>query len=104
MTSRTMHVTNNCGESVRVKVTYRDGNTDDITLDNNETQSFEIRGTIFMEPDECEVVVVVYKIDDDISKQQRTIAAGKNEVNVFIKQGNTSPVISVLSPTWNIEK
>jgi hypothetical protein len=99
-----MHVTNNCGESVRVKVTYRDGNTDDITLDNNDTQSLEIRGTIFMEPQECEVDVVVYKLDDDTSKVQRTIAAGQNEINIFIKKDNRSLVISVLPHTWNMDK
>jgi hypothetical protein len=38
-----MHVTNNYGESVRVKViNYDVQTTDDITVDNNDTQSLKI--------------------------------------------------------------
>lgn len=104
MTSRTMHFTNNYGESVRLKVTYRDGSTDEITLDDNNTQSLEIKGTLFLEPEDCDVVVAVYKLYDDTSKEQRTIPPGKNDVNIFIKKGDVNPVISVFSHNWNIEQ
>lgn len=98
-----MHVTNNCGESVRVKVIYRDGNTEDIILDNNKTQSFQIRGTLFMEPDDCEVDVVVSKLNN-ILIQKKPIPIAKNEVSVFINKGNVSPEIVVILHTWNIDK
>ena len=43
MTSITMHVTNNYGESVRVEVINYDVlTTDNITVDNNDTQTLEI--------------------------------------------------------------
>ena len=50
MASRTMHVTNNYGQSVRVRVHYQDGHTDAITLDDNDTKSFAITEATFMEP------------------------------------------------------
>lgn len=96
MTSRTMHITNNYGESVRVEV-FNEGalTTDDITLDNNDTRSLEIIGEVYgiIPLEHCELQVIVYKIGEDTPKGQRTIQPGNNEVNVIIKKGNTSPVI-----------
>jgi hypothetical protein len=94
MTSRTMHITNNYGESVWVEV-FNDGTlfTDDITVDNNDTRSLEIIWEVYGVVGSYELEVRVYKIGEDIPKGQRTIQPGKNEVNVIIKKGNTSRVI-----------
>jgi len=98
MTSRTMHITNNYGESVRVEV-FNEGTlfTDDITVDNNDTRSLEIIVEVYgiVNYGNCELKVIVYKIGEDTPKQQQTIQPGKNEVNVIIKKGNTSPIILV---------
>jgi hypothetical protein len=96
MASRTMHITNNYGESVRVEVINEGAlTTDDITLDNNDTRSLEMIGEVYgiIGYWDCELKVIVYKIGEDTPKQQRTIQPGTNEVNVIIKKGNTSPVI-----------
>jgi len=79
MTSRTVQVANNYGESVRVKVIYRDGNTEDIALDNNKIKVFEINTVgIFLEPEDCDLNIIVYKLDDDILPDKRIIPANKN--------------------------
>ncbi|MEG4242991.1 hypothetical protein QUA51_09820 [Microcoleus sp. Pol10_D6] len=98
MTSRTMHVTNHYGESVRVEViNYGALTTDDITVDNNDTRSLEIIGEVYGVVGywNCELKVIVYKIGEDTPKEERTIQPGKNEVNIIITKGNTSPVILV---------
>lgn len=94
MTSKIMHITNNYGESVRVEV-FNDGTlfTDDITVDNNDTRSLEIIWEVYGVVSSDELEVTVYKIGEDTPKGQRTIQPRKNEVNVIIKQSNTSPVI-----------
>lgn len=88
MTSRTVQVANNYGESVRVKVTYRDGNSEDIALDNNKSKVFEISRVHFLEPDDCDLKIFVYKLDDDILPDQRIIPANKNNYLVNIKKGD----------------
>jgi len=89
MTSRTVQVANNYGESVRVKVIYRDGNTEDIALDNNKIKVFEINTVgIFLEPEDCDLNIIVYKMDDDILPDKRIIPANKNNYLVNIKKGN----------------
>jgi len=92
-----MHVTNNYGESVRVEVINYDGQTtDDITVDNNDTQSLKIIKDVYGIAHTRELEVIVYKIGEDTPKEQRTVQLGKNEVvNVIITKGNTSPVILV---------
>ncbi|MEG5043470.1 hypothetical protein [Microcoleus sp. B4-C1] len=98
MTSRTMHITNHYGESVRVEViNYGALTTDDITVDNNDTRTLEIIGEVYGVVGywNCELKVIVYKIGEDTPKEERTIQPGKNEVNVIITKGNTSPVILV---------
>ena len=95
MTSRTVQVANTYGESVRVKVIYRDGNIEDITLDNNKIKVFEISGIHFLEPHECELNIFVYKLGDDILPDKRIIPANKNNYLVNIKKGNTGFETSV---------
>jgi len=100
MASITMHVTNNYGESVRVEVINYDVlTTDDITVDNNDTQTLEIIKDVYGIAHTRELEVIVYKIGEDTPKDQQTIQLGKmgeNEVvNVIITKVNTSPVILV---------
>ncbi len=98
MTTRTMHLTNHYGESVRV-VVFNEGalTTNDITLDINDTRSLQIIGEVYgiIGFWDCELKVIVYKFGEDTPKNQRTIQPGTSEVNVIIKKGNTSPVILV---------
>jgi len=95
MTSRTVQVANTYGESVRVKVIYRDGNIEDITLDNNNIKVFEISDVHFLEPQDCELNIFVYKLGDDILPAKRIIPANKNNYLVSIKKGNTGLETSV---------
>ena len=89
MTSRTVQVANNYGESVRVKVIYRDGNIEDIALDNNKIKVFEISSVgVFLEPDACDLNIIVYKLGDDILPDKRIIPANKNNYLLNIKKGN----------------
>jgi hypothetical protein len=88
-----MNITNNFGESVRVQVVYRDASVDDITVDDNDTRSLDIKGNIFMEPDECPVGVLVYELGEDTPKEELIIKEGRNAVNVIIKKGKTGPAI-----------
>jgi hypothetical protein len=95
-----MHITNNYGESVRVEVINYDVlTTDDITVDNNDTQTLEIIKDVYGIAHTRELEVIVYKIGEDTPKDQQTIQLGKmgeNEVvNVIITKVNTSPVILV---------
>jgi len=93
MASRAINITNNFGESIRVQVVYRDSSYDDIIVDDNDTRSLEIKGTYFMDPDQCRVGVLVYKLGEDTPKEERIIEEGRNAVNVIIKKGNTGPAI-----------
>ena len=93
MASRTMHITNNSGESVRVEVVYRDTSADNITMDDNGTRSLEIKEPLFVDLDHCRVSVLVYKLGEDTPKEKRIIESSQNEVNVIIKKGNTGPAI-----------
>jgi|GEM_PF-2985563 len=93
MASRTMHITNNSGESVRVELVYWDTSVDNITVDDNGTRSLGIREPIFVDLDQCRVGVLVYKLGEDTPKEERIIESGQNEVNVIIKKGNTGPAI-----------
>lgn len=88
MTSRTVQVANTYGESVRVKVIYRDGNIEDITLDNNQIKVFEISDVNFLEPHQCDLHIFVYKLGDDILPDKRIIPANKNNYLLNIKKGN----------------
>lgn len=93
MASRTLHITNNSGESVRVEVIYRDTSVDNITVDDNTTRSLEIKEPLFVDLDHCRVRMLVYKLGEDTPKEERIIESGQNEVNVIIKKGNTGPAI-----------
>jgi len=101
MTSITMHITNNYGESVRVEVINYDVlTTDNITVDNNDTQTLEIIKDVYGIAYTRDLEVIVYKIGEDTPKDQQTIQLGskigENEVvNVIITKVNTSPVILV---------
>lgn len=97
MNSRTVEVANNYGKSVRLKVTYQDGNVENITLDNNKIKVFEISSVgIFREPDDCELKICVYSLDDNILPQERIIRANKNNYLVNINKGNTGFETSVI--------
>ncbi len=99
MTFITMHITNNYGESVRVEVINYDVlTTDDITVDNNDTQTIEIMKDVYGIAYTRDLEIIVYKIDEDTPKYQQTIQLrskiGENEVvNVIVTQSNTSPII-----------
>ena len=95
MTSITMYVTNNYGESVRVEVINYDAlMTGNITVDNNDTQSLEIIKEVYGIVYTHDVEVIVYKIGEDTPKIKQTVELGKNEViNVIITKNNTSPMI-----------
>ena len=95
MTSRTVQVANTYVESVRVKVIYRDGNIEDITLDNNNIKVFEISRVHLLEPEDCELNIFVYKLGDDILPDKRIIPANKNNYLLTIKKGNTGFETSV---------
>ncbi len=88
MASRTMHVTNNYGQSVRVRVHYQDGHTDAITLDDNDTKSFAITEATFMEPHQWGVQVAVYRIGKKVPSDSLSMEIEQNEVNVIIKIGD----------------
>jgi len=96
-----MHITNNYGESVRVEVINYDVlTTDNITVDNNDTQTLEIIKDVYGIAYTRDLEVIVYKIGEDTPKDQQTIQLGskigENEVvNVIITKVNTSPVILV---------
>ncbi len=95
MTSITMHFTNNYGESVRVEVINYDAlTTDNIIVDNNDTQTLEIIKEVYGIVYTRDVEVIVYKIGEDTPKKKQTVQLGKNEVvNVTITQSNTNPII-----------
>jgi hypothetical protein len=95
MNSRTVEVANNYGKSVRVKVIYRDNNVENITLDNNKIKVFEISSVAFLEPDACDLKIVVYSLDDDILPHERIIPANENNYLVNINKGNSGFETSV---------